>query len=232
MKPTLQSRSAIPVAAYAATTFALSTSENRAGESSGAKQNKITPIEQPPLTTKDLAELEKCEGILNRGLATFFEVGNALLNIRENRLYRGAFQSFEDYCRERWNIGRSYACRVMGAAERVNQLPENGSLPRPSNEFQVRPFLKLSAEEFPGAWKRAVSMAKSGKVTTPLAMEVIKEMTSDNTPARKKRRFKSKLPLGQILILLSTAKEIIEKHESERAVEILDRIESLLFDSN
>ena len=234
MKQTQGMRSAIPIAAFAAGTFSVPIREAESCQNGGAKEKKLTPMEQlAALTTRELVELEKCEGIIGRGLGTFFEVGNALLNIRENRLYRSTFQSFEDYCQERWNIGRSYACRVMGAAERVNQLPANSSLPRPSNEFQVRPFLKLSAEEFPGAWKRAVSMAKSGKVTAPLAMEVIKEMTSGSSSCasvRKRRRLiRSNLNVGQMLVLLITAKELLKKRENEQAIEVLDRIENLLF---
>jgi hypothetical protein len=235
MKQIQGSRSAIPVAAYVAATFAVPIGEDQSFQNASANELKLRPVQlSAGLSTKELSELDKCEGVLERGLATFFEVGNALLSIRENRLYRGAHRSFEDYCRERWNIGRSYACRVMGAAERVNQLPENSGLPRPSNEFQVRPFLKLSAEEFPGAWKRAVNKAKSGNVTAPLAMEVIKEMTSDRSSAlvRKKRRPKSTLHLGQIVILLTTAKQLLERRENEQAIEVLDRIESLLFESN
>jgi len=92
------------------------------------------------LTASESAEFQECEAILDRGLATFFDVGNPLLMIREKRLYRATHKTFEQYCRDRWNVGRSYACRVMGAAERVNLLPSNESTPRPSNEFQMRLF--------------------------------------------------------------------------------------------
>src|SRR5208282_2893857 len=93
------------------------------------------------LTEKEKDQREQCEGVLERGLGTFFEVGFALLTIQESRLYRDTHSSFEQYCRDRWNIGRSYVWRVMGAAERMKLLPNDGNLPKPANEFQMRPFL-------------------------------------------------------------------------------------------
>ncbi len=109
----------------------------------------------------------ECETILRTGLKTFLEVGSALLTIRENRLYRGTHETFESYCNEYWGISRTYAWRVIGAAERVKLLPEN--YPKPNSEFQMRPFLKIKTEDFPKVWKQALRKAKNGKVTPRLA---------------------------------------------------------------
>ena len=76
-------------------------------------------------------------------------------------------------------------------------------------------------------------MAKSGKVTAPLAMEVIKKMTSASSSCasvpKRRRLIRSNLNIGQMVILLGTAKELLEKRENEQAIEVLDRIENLLF---
>lgn len=79
-----------------------------------------------PLSEKDQNQLERCEDIIGRGLGRFFEVGSALLKIREKRLYRGTHPNFEVYCRERWGIGRSYAWRLMGrgAIQSIARRPE------------------------------------------------------------------------------------------------------------
>ena len=47
------------------------------------------------LTKSEKDVFKECEGILERGLGTFFEVGNALLRIRESRLYRDTHLTFE-----------------------------------------------------------------------------------------------------------------------------------------
>jgi hypothetical protein len=183
------------------------------------------------LTAHESAELRECESILDRGLATFFAVGNALLRIRNKRLYRATHRTFEEYCRERWNIGKSYAWRVIGAAERVNLLPANSSVPKPANEFQVRPFLKLSAEAFPGAWERALKLAQTGKVTPRVARAVIQDiLPKEKQPSTRpsQRRAAGKLPMGQILVVLHEARQCIEKHQDDRAKEALERIEKLL----
>ena len=57
------------------------------------------------LAALEICTLAECEDVINRGLATFVEVGNALLRIRDERLYRAEFGTFEAYCRQRWQMG-------------------------------------------------------------------------------------------------------------------------------
>lgn len=188
------------------------------------------------LTQRDRSEFVQCEGIIGRGLSTFFEVGSALLTIREKRLYRGAHQTFEMYCRERWGIGRSYAWRLIGAAERLNLLPAGEGLIRPLNEFQIRPFLKLAPEAFPQAWQNVTERAKDGKVTLSMVQGVICELSSNGTcrtpPARKAKRSKpiNGVQLGQILALIQEARRNVDKHDSEKVLAALQNIEDLLFE--
>jgi len=160
-----------------------------------------------PLNQREIRQREQCEAVLERGLATCFEVGLALLTIKESRLYRETHSSFALYCKDRWNIGPSYAWRVMGSAERLKLLPDDAKFPRPANEFQMRPFLKLAPEKFPGAWRQAVKAAKEGKITTSVVQAVIKDLAPT---ARRKRgneaRPKTVLPVGQILTFLCEIK--------------------------
>jgi hypothetical protein len=51
------------------------------------------------------SRLETLERVIESGLRTFVEVGEALMEIRDQRLYQDA--TFEDYCRERWGISQS-----------------------------------------------------------------------------------------------------------------------------
>lgn len=185
------------------------------------------------LTDRETTELKECEQILERGLGTFFEVGNALLQIRESHLYRATHRTFEQYCHERWNMGRSYAWRLIGAAERMNLLPEDTTFPRPINEFQIRPFLKLAPKEFPSAWKQVVKTAKEGKVTPRVVQVVVRKLLptgSAHSPGfgKKKRRNLQSKTLGEILVLLHDARRRVEKGETEEAVAALERIERVL----
>lgn len=177
-------------------------------------------------------ELRRNEEILERGLKTFFEFGSALMTIRDKRLYRATHKTFEQYCHDRWTIGRAYAYRLIGAAERIKLLPPANSIPPPKNEFQIRPFLKLEAESFPGAWKRAIDIAKEGKITPSVVRAVMQELVPNGSHQKHERKdlksSRRRVPVGQIIVLLSAAKQKVTKHEEEAVIELLERIESLL----
>jgi len=185
------------------------------------------------LTESEKKQREDCEEILERGLATFFQVGLALLTIQNGRLYRETHSSFEQYCHEKWNIGRSYAFRVIGAAERMKLLPEDVNLPRPLNEFQMRPFLRLAPDRFPQAWKQAVKTG-DGKVTSSVARAVIRDLLpSEQQQFRSRRKgvrskMKTKLPVGQLLTLFWEVKKQVEIGDKEKTLSALERIETLL----
>lgn len=68
------------------------------------------------------ATLADHEAVIERGLETFVEVGQALMAIRDGRLYKATHSSFDAYCRERWGWTSRQADRTIGAAEIVDQL--------------------------------------------------------------------------------------------------------------
>ncbi len=185
------------------------------------------------LSAGEAQQLEQCEAVLSQGLGVFFEVGRALLAIREGRLYRATHATFETYCHERWGIGRSYASRVIGAAKLMKTLPPNSNLPVPTNEFQIRPCLKVEPDQFPRIWEETIRRAKEGRVTAHLVQMVIDELTEHHghpvnghevRPATRTR-----LPLGRILTLLTGAKKNLERDQKEEAIAALETIEDLLF---
>lgn len=67
--------------------------------------------------------LEEHEAIIQTGLQTFIEVGEALMAIRDGRLYRATHSDFDTYCRERWGFSRRRAGQMIEAAEVGNMLP-------------------------------------------------------------------------------------------------------------
>jgi len=76
------------------------------------------------ITVSRLAELET---VIERGLETYIEVGSALLEIRDSRLYREPHGTFEDYCRERWSISKVHASRLISASRIVEDLVPIGT---------------------------------------------------------------------------------------------------------
>ena len=111
------------------------------------------------LTTTEAKELARHEKVLARGLATFVEVGRALLAIREDRLYRQTHSSFEAYCRERWDIAKPHAHQLCCAAQTMEQLVPIGTT-LPANEAQVRPLLAITLEQRAGVWQEVLERAE------------------------------------------------------------------------
>ncbi len=77
------------------------------------------------LTTTDRNDLEKYESVIERGYQSFVESGQALLNIRDRRLYRQTHDTFEDYCQERWGFNRARGRQLIEASIAVQTLPKN-----------------------------------------------------------------------------------------------------------
>ena len=95
--------------------------------------------------------------VIQKGKDTFVEVGNALAEIRDSRIYRNSFATFEEYCRERWKFNRDYVNKVIRAAVVVANLDTVVS--KPETERQARPLTKLPAKEQPAAWAKAQEKA-------------------------------------------------------------------------
>jgi hypothetical protein len=74
------------------------------------------------LTLSEERSLVELEAVIERGKWTFLQVGKALTEIRDLRLYRNAYDTFEDYCRERWRLSRPAAYQYIGASTVVENL--------------------------------------------------------------------------------------------------------------
>ena len=86
--------------------------------------------------------LEAEETIIERGLATFMEVGEALGRIRDQRLYKQTHSSFDAYCRARWGFGRNYGDKQIRAAREV-VLELGTGVPIPQTEGEARRLREL-----------------------------------------------------------------------------------------
>ena len=98
------------------------------------------------LTATEREDLGNLEAAVERGLGTFVEVGTALGLIRDRKLYRNDYSTFESYCQERWGLGRSQPYRYVDAAAVVKNLSPIGDI-KPTIESQVRPLVALKDTE-------------------------------------------------------------------------------------
>ncbi|MCC6192099.1 MAG: hypothetical protein IT318_23970 [Anaerolineales bacterium] len=125
------------------------------------------------LARNESKELARLETIIQLGLSTFVEVGNALLRIRDGRLYRASHKTFEEYTQERWGMTRRRANQLIGAAETVGNLGTTVPI-LPDAERQVRPMAQLAAEQQQAAWDEATRRA-NGQPTAAIVEQVVRD---------------------------------------------------------
>lgn len=133
------------------------------------------------LAPAERSELARLEGVIERGMQTFVDVGMALRTIRDRDLYRAEHATFEEYVKARWGWERAHAYRLIKSADVVVNLSPMGDT-LPESERIARPLTALSAEKQPEAWRRAVETAPNGKVTAKHVAGVVEDML-DNEAA-------------------------------------------------
>jgi predicted Rdx family selenoprotein len=147
--------------------------------------------EQLTLSLEEQAELARLETVIAKGLETFFEVGSALLDIREKRLYRQSYSTFADYCRERWTLSARYAHQLIDSVEVVNDLRKCAIAhfeTLPQTESVVRPLVNLITEDRQTVWEQSCQKA-NGHPTAEQVQQTVKEVVPPER--RKKRKRKS-----------------------------------------
>jgi hypothetical protein len=68
------------------------------------------------MSIREANRLDELEKTIARGKKTFVEVGLALAEIRDLRLYKREYSGFEEYCREKWGWTKQHAYRLIEAA--------------------------------------------------------------------------------------------------------------------
>jgi hypothetical protein len=129
-------------------------------------------VGQTAMTSAEALLLADCERVIRSGLTKFVEVGNALLAVRDKRLYRLEYKSFEDYCRARWHFSKVRATQLIQAAETVGNLVTIVTIPL--TESQARPMAQLAAEQQQAAWAEALERS-NGKPTAAVVEDVVRE---------------------------------------------------------
>lgn len=135
-----------------------------------------------PLTTTEQQDLARCEQTIERGLHTYIEVGEALMLIRDERLYRQTHRDFDSYVRARWPqfSGRRQVDRLISAAEVAENLRPIGLIP--SNESQARVLASLPPDQQRLAMQAATKQAVDG---TPTAKQIQQAVDQVRPPTPK-----------------------------------------------
>jgi hypothetical protein len=98
------------------------------------------------LAVPEQERLRELEAVVDRGVRTFVEVGLALGEIRDRRLYRETHATFEDYLRERWRMSRPRAYELMRGAQAVEVVSAMADIEPPPNARVARELAPLLDE--------------------------------------------------------------------------------------
>jgi hypothetical protein len=127
------------------------------------------------LTEEQQIQLIACEAVLETAAHSFVDVGLALAQIRDDGLFT-EYDSFEDYCRKKWDYGINYANRIIAAAQLFKAFVTKSHRTKPERETQVRALIGLAPEQALAAWEKAVEKAGSRKITARLIKAAIREV--------------------------------------------------------
>ena len=128
------------------------------------------------LSTDETRDLARLETIIARGIQPFLEVGEALAEIRDRKLYRSEHATFDTYLAAKWQISCSWAYRQIKAAGIAKMLPMGH---KPTIERQVRPLAALPADQRAVAWQEAVRSSATGSPTGREVEAVVKRRTGE-----------------------------------------------------
>jgi hypothetical protein len=155
------------------------------------------------LNIEESHELERCEVVIKQGLQTFIEVGQALMTIKEKRLYRISFKTFEDYCTHKWGMVQQSATRLIRAYETVTNLQSEpmGSL-LPESERQVRPLTSLEPEIQKEVWKEVIK-THGENITAAKVQSVVNDWKPVNQEIKEVK--------NEPMFAISTPEELLKK---------------------
>lgn len=147
-------------------------------------KSRLTPATSKAhaLTRQEQKAFKNLESIVATGWEAFVHVGNALSQIRDKQLYRTDFSTFEEYCHQRWHLGKAHAYRLIGAAEVIEDLSPIGDK-LPTHEFQVRPLLGLSKEKRVHVWKQVIAQTGDKPITERIVRQVTHSLHAGSKPA-------------------------------------------------
>jgi hypothetical protein len=166
------------------------------------------------LSRDEADELDRCEATIKRNLDTFVEVGQALATIRESRLYREKYPTFEAYCKDRWNWSRDYAYKLIRS---VAAADVDNCLHRVANEGQARALAAAPAADRAAVLEQAAS--PDGKVTAKRIREAIESRTvmmfADGTAYRGSPKRSPEVIFGNCLSTLESTLDSLEAISDE-----------------
>lgn len=120
-----------------------------------------------PADVRTAQRLSVLEQTIEAGMSSFVLVGEALLEVRDSRLYRINYPTFEAYCKGRWRFSQPRAYQLMQAAEVVAAVGSTTveALASESHARALAPVLRERGPEVAAAVLTEAIAATNGHVT-------------------------------------------------------------------
>lgn len=131
------------------------------------------------------SQIVELENIIFTHQRNFYKIGKALKKIRDEKLFRDLlFNNFEEYIKERWDMARSHAYRLIEASTVMDNLSPIGDKILPDNESQARALARFKKDDQRKIWREFISSGTtmSAKNIRSFANKQMKKPTTSLKP--------------------------------------------------
>jgi hypothetical protein len=140
-------------------------------------------------STDEIKEYKKLKSVIQGGMRAIaknvWDVAGAIKIVRDKKLYRNEYGTFEAFLDAQYEIGRQYGYFLMNA-QRIREILStmDDNLLLPPTERQIRPLARFKddPEKLHEIWSRAVLSAGGHAPTESQVREAVAESSEDNNP--------------------------------------------------
>jgi hypothetical protein len=150
-----------------------------------SEENEMTDITTTGFVPIDFTRLPKLEAVIKRGLSTFLQVGRALLEIHDGRLYAAEHRTFEEYCSKRWKLSVQRGYQLIDAAKVIDSFSTTVEIEPPQSERAARELAETLRHEGPEAAAEAWQHAVEQHGSQPTAEQVRETVRGTSGPASR-----------------------------------------------
>jgi hypothetical protein len=170
------------------------------------------------------------------GLKAFQRAGEMLYRIRDERLYREEFNTFEDFCRAELGHSKTYANNLIIGFSVTKELSDAWFTVLPNGERVARELAKYPRDMRKTIWARSIQIAEGRKLKNP-TYKMVRDAAKETLPAHPVVKevwfgqMKEDLKLARRLLSFSLETETLSKRQlRELAVlvnDVAERIQTL-----
>ncbi len=157
----------------------------------------------PELPKEQKARLRELESRIEKAAVAFAakyeEVGQALVSIEHEQLYKPAYNTMAEYAKARFGLEAAMTSNMMNAARTNGALRERGHKRLPSNEGQTRELWHALKPEkgsneprvdvLDAAWRECLKREDEGeKITADMCRSVVRPDTPTSKPKAKPKK--------------------------------------------